>query len=170
MGWRTLETRAIATRFFSLCTFADLLEKSCCNGQMTQPGMRKGMTTCLSAWQTSSCRSETVAFDFTWNCCLAVYFRICLCCDGLNAESEADLQINTQKRKTGIIAPKRFVQRVKRDNELFRGYMHQASIWFALVEGVECISLPVLRPLFAWLCHHAVSLERPLRAQSIAEF
>ena len=35
------------------------------------------------------------------------------------------LQINSQKKKTGIIAPRRFVQRLKRDNELFRSYMHQ---------------------------------------------
>lgn len=34
-------------------------------------------------------------------------------------------QISTQKKKTGVIQPKRFVQRVKRDNELFRSYMHQ---------------------------------------------
>lgn len=34
-------------------------------------------------------------------------------------------QISTQKKKTGVIAPKRFVQRVKKENELFRGYMHQ---------------------------------------------
>ncbi|KMZ67700.1 Ubiquitin carboxyl-terminal hydrolase 3 [Zostera marina] len=39
----------------------------------------------------------------------------------------ADLftQISSQKKKTGIISPKRFVQRVKKQNELFRGYMHQ---------------------------------------------
>mmetsp|Transcript_34778 Transcript_34778/g.98602 ORF Transcript_34778/g.98602 Transcript_34778/m.98602 type:complete len:361 (+) Transcript_34778:308-1390(+) len=39
----------------------------------------------------------------------------------------ADLfsQISSQKKKTGIIAPKRFIQRLKKDNELFRGYMHQ---------------------------------------------
>lgn len=39
----------------------------------------------------------------------------------------ADLftQINSQKKKTGVIAPKRFVQRVKKENELFRSYMHQ---------------------------------------------
>lgn len=39
----------------------------------------------------------------------------------------ADLftQINSQKKKTGVIAPKRFVQRVKKQNELFRTYMHQ---------------------------------------------
>jgi hypothetical protein len=35
-------------------------------------------------------------------------------------------QIQTAKKKTGVIAPKRFVQRLKRDNEAFRSYMHQA--------------------------------------------
>ncbi|KAJ4794148.1 Ubiquitin carboxyl-terminal hydrolase 3-like protein [Rhynchospora pubera] len=35
------------------------------------------------------------------------------------------LQINSSKKKTGVIAPKRFVQRVKKLNESFRGYMHQ---------------------------------------------
>ncbi|CAI5495787.1 unnamed protein product [Closterium sp. Naga37s-1] len=34
-------------------------------------------------------------------------------------------QINSQKRKTGVIAPRRFVQRVKKQKELFRSYMHQ---------------------------------------------
>ena len=38
------------------------------------------------------------------------------------------LQISSQKKKTGVIAPKRFVQRVKKQNENFRGYMHQ--VWF----------------------------------------
>ncbi|XP_021714181.1 ubiquitin carboxyl-terminal hydrolase 4-like [Chenopodium quinoa] len=39
----------------------------------------------------------------------------------------ADLfsQISSQKKKTGVIAPKRFVQRLKRRNELYRSYMHQ---------------------------------------------
>lgn len=39
----------------------------------------------------------------------------------------ADLftQVNSQKKKTGVIAPKRFVQRVKKENEAFRSYMHQ---------------------------------------------
>lgn len=35
------------------------------------------------------------------------------------------MQIHNQKRKVGVIAPKRFVQRLKKDNELFRSYMHQ---------------------------------------------
>ncbi|KAE7998074.1 hypothetical protein FH972_002652 [Carpinus fangiana] len=33
--------------------------------------------------------------------------------------------IYSQKKKTGVIAPKRFVQRLKKQNELFRSYMHQ---------------------------------------------
>lgn len=35
------------------------------------------------------------------------------------------MQINSSKKKTGVIAPKRFVQRVKKQNEFFRSYMHQ---------------------------------------------
>lgn len=35
------------------------------------------------------------------------------------------MQINSSKKKTGVIAPKRFVQRVKKQNEYFRSYMHQ---------------------------------------------
>ncbi|KAF3606774.1 hypothetical protein DY000_02049657 [Brassica cretica] len=39
----------------------------------------------------------------------------------------ADLfsQISSQKKKTGVIAPKRFVQRLKKQNVLFQSYMHQ---------------------------------------------
>ncbi|KAK3150721.1 hypothetical protein QOZ80_3AG0236830 [Eleusine coracana subsp. coracana] len=39
----------------------------------------------------------------------------------------ADLfsQISSQKKKTGVIAPKRFIQRLKKQNEIFRSYMHQ---------------------------------------------
>ncbi|EFJ24049.1 hypothetical protein SELMODRAFT_414775 [Selaginella moellendorffii] len=57
----------------------------------------------------------------------------------------ADLftQINSQKKKTGVIAPKRFVQRVKKQHELFRSYMHQDAHEFLnfllnqLVEALE---------------------------------
>lgn len=37
-------------------------------------------------------------------------------------------QIHSQKKRTGVIAPKRFVQRLKKDNELFRSYMHQVEL------------------------------------------
>ncbi|CAI9284135.1 unnamed protein product [Lactuca saligna] len=43
----------------------------------------------------------------------------------LTCLAELFTQISTQKKKIGVIAPKRFVQRVKKENELFRGYMHQ---------------------------------------------
>lgn len=43
----------------------------------------------------------------------------------LNCLAELFVQINSQKKKTGVIPPKKFVQRLKRDNELFRSYMHQ---------------------------------------------
>ncbi|KAK2982332.1 hypothetical protein RJ640_009029 [Escallonia rubra] len=43
----------------------------------------------------------------------------------LTCLAELFTQISTQKKKTGVVAPKRFVQRVKKQNELFRGYMHQ---------------------------------------------
>jgi ubiquitin C-terminal hydrolase len=37
----------------------------------------------------------------------------------------ACFQIASQKRKQGYIAPKAFVQKLRRENEMFRGYMHQ---------------------------------------------
>jgi len=39
----------------------------------------------------------------------------------------ADLysEIAFSKRRTGVLPPKKFVQRLKKDNELFRSYMHQ---------------------------------------------
>ncbi|GLJ56182.1 hypothetical protein SUGI_1206280 [Cryptomeria japonica] len=52
------------------------------------------------------------------------------------------MQINSQKKKTGVIAPKRFVQRVKKQNELFRSYMHQDAhefLNFLLNELVEIL-------------------------------
>nr|GEW92631.1 hypothetical protein [Tanacetum cinerariifolium] len=36
-------------------------------------------------------------------------------------------EISTQKKKTGVVAPKRFVHRVKKENEPFRDYMHQMA-------------------------------------------
>ncbi|KAL0928258.1 hypothetical protein M5K25_000131 [Dendrobium thyrsiflorum] len=44
-----------------------------------------------------------------------------------------DNEINSSKKKTGAIAPKRFVQRVKKRNEeLFRSYMHQDAHEFLI--------------------------------------
>jgi len=33
--------------------------------------------------------------------------------------------INSQRKKTGALAPKKFVQKLRKENELFRSYMHQ---------------------------------------------
>jgi ubiquitin carboxyl-terminal hydrolase 12/46 len=53
----------------------------------------------------------------------------------------ADLfsQISSQKKKTGVIAPKRFVQRLKKQNELFRSYMHQVFCVFFLYEDSQIV-------------------------------
>ncbi|CAL5224372.1 g7047 [Coccomyxa viridis] len=55
----------------------------------------------------------------------------------------ADLfvQIHSQKKRTGVIAPKRFVQRLKKDNELFRSYMHQDAHEFLNYLLNECSEL-----------------------------
>uniref|UniRef100_A0A7C8YLA1 ubiquitinyl hydrolase 1 n=1 Tax=Opuntia streptacantha TaxID=393608 RepID=A0A7C8YLA1_OPUST len=52
----------------------------------------------------------------------------------------ADLftQVSSQKKKTGVIAPKRFVQRLKKQNELFRSYMHQIPLAGSFM-GKECL-------------------------------
>jgi hypothetical protein len=42
-----------------------------------------------------------------------------------NCPAPLSTQISSQKKKTGVIAPKRFIQRLKKQNELFRSYMHQ---------------------------------------------
>ena len=34
-------------------------------------------------------------------------------------------QIASQRKRTGVLSPKRFVARLKRDNELFRSFQHQ---------------------------------------------
>nr|KAJ0217259.1 hypothetical protein LSAT_V11C300135660 [Lactuca sativa] len=60
----------------------------------------------------------------------------------LTCLTELFTQISTQKKKTGVIAPKRFVQRVKKENELFRGYMHQDAheiLNFLLKELVDIL-------------------------------
>jgi hypothetical protein len=34
---------------------------------------------------------------------------------------------NLDRYSTGVLAPKKFIQRLKRDNELFRSFMHQGG-------------------------------------------
>ena len=51
-------------------------------------------------------------------------------------------QIGSQKKKSGSLAPKKFVNRLRKDNELFRGHMHQDAqefLNFLLNEIVEIL-------------------------------
>ena len=48
---------------------------------------------------------------------------------GLTNLFDIFMQINSQKKKTGVIAPKRFVQRLRKENDVFRGYMHQVCTY-----------------------------------------
>ncbi|CDY50263.1 BnaC03g61300D [Brassica napus] len=64
--------------------------------------------------------------------CLCSIFALYFCAPFREYEENlltclADLfsQISSQKKKTGVISPKRFVQRLKKQNVLFRSYMHQ---------------------------------------------
>ncbi|XP_051147198.1 ubiquitin carboxyl-terminal hydrolase 3-like isoform X2 [Andrographis paniculata] len=43
----------------------------------------------------------------------------------LTCLAELFSQISLQKKKTGAIAPKRFIQRLRKENDVFRGFMHQ---------------------------------------------
>lgn len=52
----------------------------------------------------------------------------CLCWPRLS-HAVGCMQIQNTKKKTGVIPPKKFVQRLKRDNEQFCSYMHQ--VWVA---------------------------------------
>jgi hypothetical protein len=49
-------------------------------------------------------------------------------------------QIQNSKKKTGVIPPKKFVARLKRDNELFRSYMHQVRLQWQLWQAT-CMRL-----------------------------
>ena len=61
----------------------------------------------------------------------------------LLALGELFMQIHSQKKKTGTIAPRKFVARLKKDNELFRSnYMHQDAhefLNFLLNESCEIV-------------------------------
>ena len=46
----------------------------------------------------------------------------------ITGSANFNVQINSQKKRAGSLAPKKFVQRLKRDNEVFRSYQHQVSI------------------------------------------
>ena len=74
------------------------------------------------------------------------------------------MQIHSHKRKTGVLSPKRFINRLKRDNELFRGYMHQVLVtsaptsrqllWQAVLQGHKTRLLQTLTHLQVQLAWH----------------
>ena len=49
--------------------------------------------------------------------------------------------ISGQKKRTGVMAPKKFIQRLKRDNELFRSFMHQDAHEFFNFTLNECCEI-----------------------------
>jgi len=65
-------------------------------------------------------------------CLLAQCLSHAVCC----------MQIQNTKKKTGVIPPKKFVQRLKRDNEQFCSYMHQVWLATAFAPGaLGCFGL-----------------------------
>ena len=80
-------------------------------------------------------------------------------------------QIATSKKRSSVVAPKRFIQRLRLDNELFRSHMHQDAHEFLnfllncccdLLETEVC--LPCAHNLS--LCNVAESLEVSRSARS----
>jgi hypothetical protein len=59
--------------------------------------------------------------------CTSTHHFLCLPEALLSLSHSCVLQIQNSKKKTGVIPPKKFVARLKRDNELFRSYMHQVG-------------------------------------------
>ena len=55
----------------------------------------------------------------------------------------ADLfeQISSQKKRTGVIAPRKFVQRLRQENEIFSSYMHQDAHEFLNYLLNECCEI-----------------------------
>ncbi|CAN8061518.1 unnamed protein product [Agarophyton chilense] len=60
----------------------------------------------------------------------------------LTALGDLFMQIATQKKRTGSVPPKTFVNKLRQENELFSSYMHQDAhefLNFILNEVVECL-------------------------------
>ena len=72
------------------------------------------------AWGNFSCRPARSPLSHCPTTLATSHNTSCRRCASLRCA-----QISSQKRKTGVIAPKRFVARLKKDNELFRSFMHQ---------------------------------------------
>ena len=65
-----------------------------------------------------------------------------------NTFRRPESQISSQKKKTGVVSPKRFIQRLKRDREQFRSYdEHQVPPF--CVQAPKTADLPPLRTSIA---------------------
>ena len=59
----------------------------------------------------------------------------------LTCLGELFFEIASQKKRTGVYSPKRFIARLKRDNELFRSFMHQDAHEFFNYTLNECCEI-----------------------------
>jgi len=59
----------------------------------------------------------------------------------LTCLGELFFEIASQNKRTGVYSPKRFIARLKRDNELFRSFMHQDAHEFFNYTLNECCEI-----------------------------
>ena len=70
------------------------------------------------------------------------------------------MQISSQKKRTGVISPKRFIQKLKRDKEQFRSYdEHQVRICRAPNSAHNCVRPGSKLVLQTVWCHVAQCLQ-----------
>ena len=77
------------------------------------------------------------------------------------------MQIHAQKKKTGLVSPRKFVQRVKAENELFSSYMHQVRLGWAAQASVFSACWPQeatrLAGEWSWVVKVGTGLEAEIR-------
>ncbi|CAL5438658.1 unnamed protein product [Camellia sinensis] len=101
-----------------LTCLADLFSQS------EQPGFGIDFIQCKLLWPNSRVNLGVESFNGIWHG-MASHIMQDAELNFLKDKMIIFSWISSQKKKTGVIAPKRFVQRLKKQNELFRGYMHQ---------------------------------------------
>lgn len=76
-----------------------------------------------SHWIKQACKAHTYYTHMLCKGCTSPTH-----CRTQRPEEPWAVQISTHKKKLGVMAPKRLIGRLRRDNELFRSYMHQARL------------------------------------------
>ena len=61
----------------------------------------------------------------------------------LTALGDLFASISNQKKRTGVLAPKKFIERLKKDNVIFNSYMHQDAHEFFNFVVNECCEVLV---------------------------